>query len=260
VTDLIKIKNKHMKNIITFCNHKGGVGKTTTTVNIGAALAKMNKRVLLFDLDPQCNLTQSLGINNPSANLYDLLENKSNFQPICVTNNLYVIPASVDLAGLELKLSNEPGREYVLKELIYSIKENFDFILIDCPPSLGLLTLNALTAASKTIIVLQAEFLAMHGLSRILDIIEKVKNRINPELILEGVVITQYNSRKVLNKDIVNTVESHLKDKVFNTYIRENISLAEAPSAGLDIFRYNQNSNGAEDYMKLAKEFLNRLK
>jgi chromosome partitioning protein len=248
-----------MTYIIAFTNHKGGVGKTSTVGNLGAALARLNKKVLLIDLDAQCNLSQSIGVSETENNLYSNMRRKFSAKPVNVTFNLDLIPASVDLAGIEVELNNEPGREYVLKEIIAPFLDVYDYILIDCPPSLGILTLNAYTAANKAVIVLQAEYLAMHGLSRIIDVIEKIQNRINPNLQFEGIVITQFNSRKVLNKDIVSTVEKHLGDKVFNTFIRENIAIAEAPSLGLDIFRYNSKSNGAEDYSKLAKEMIKRF-
>jgi chromosome partitioning protein len=244
--------------VIALTNHKGGVGKTTTSVNLGAALARLNKKVLLLDLDAQCNLTQSLGINESENNLYNIIRKNSQAIPINVASNLDLIPASVDLAGIEVELNNEPGREYILKEIISPFLNQYDYVLIDCPPSLGILTLNAYTAANKVLIILQAEYLAMHGLSRILDVIGKIQNRINPNLHFEGIIITQYNSRKVLNKDIVSTVENHLGEKLFHTFIRENVALAEAPSTGLDIFRYNPNSHGAEDYLKLAKEMIVR--
>ena len=248
-----------MSNIITFTNFKGGVGKTTTTVNLGAGLAQLKKKVLLIDIDPQANLTQSLGVNNVDFNLYGCIKKKYPVRPINVLKNLDVIPASVDLAGLEVELNNDPGREYVLKELLEPLQTIYDFILIDCPPSLGLLTLNAYTVTERIIIPLQAEFLAMHGLSRLIEVIEKVRTRINPNLKFEGVVITQFDRRKVLNKDIAAAADKHFEGKLFNTFIRDNIALAEAPSAGLDIFRYNPNCNGAEDYLKLAKELLNKI-
>jgi chromosome partitioning protein len=245
--------------IIAISNFKGGVGKTATSVNLGAGLAQLNKKVLLLDLDPQANLTQSLGINSIENNLYGII--KKNYEPqiLKIKENLFVIPGSVDIAALEVELNNEPGREYILKELLESLKQNYDFVILDCPPSLGLLTLNAYTAANKVIIPLQAEYLAMHGLSRMTEVIKKVQARINPGLQFEGVVVTQFNSRKILNKDIASTAENHFGDKLFKTIIRDNIALAEAPSSGLDIFRYNSKSNGAEDYLKLSKELLLRI-
>lgn len=248
-----------MSNIIAFSNHKGGVGKTTSTVSIGAALSRLNKKVLLIDLDPQGNLSQSLGIDSSDKNIYGFIRNQYPIIPINATKGLDVFPSNVNLAGLEIELNSEPGREYVIKELLSKFTSDYDYILIDCPPSLGFLTINAFTAASRIIIPLQAEYLAMHGLSKLMEIITKVQSRINPGLQIEGIIITQFDKRKILNKDIASTVGKHFGDKVFKTFIRDNISLAEAPSSGLDIFRYNPNSNGAEDYMKLTKEILTRF-
>jgi chromosome partitioning protein len=246
--------------IIAISNFKGGVGKTTTAVNLGAGLARLKKNILLVDIDPQTNLTQSLGLKNSEYNLYGCIKKTYPMKVLKTTENLFVVPGSVDMAGLEVEFNSEPGREYILKELLDSLKMDYDFILIDCPPSLGLLTLNAYTAANRVIIPLQAEYLAMHGLSRMTEVIGKVQARINPNLKFQGVVVTQYNSRKILNKDIVSTAENYFGDKLFKTIIRDNIVLAEAPSSGLDIFRYNANSNGAEDYMKLATELLERIR
>jgi len=245
--------------IIAISNHKGGVGKTTTTVNLGAGLAHLNKKILLIDLDPQANLTQSVGLANETENLYGCIKKTYKPTPIAFAARLWAIPGSIDLSGLEVEFNNEPGREFVLKDLLTPLKESFDFILIDCPPNLGFLTLNAFCAADRVIIPLQAEFLAMHGLTRIIEIIGKVQTRINPNLQLEGIVITQYNSRKILNKDIAATAEKHFGDKVFKQFIRENIDLAEAPSRGQEIFRSSPGCNGAKDYYWLARELMRRL-
>jgi chromosome partitioning protein len=252
-------KPDNMIKCIAFSNHKGGVGKTTSTVNIGAGLSLLKKKVLLVDLDPQGNLSQCLGVNSASKNIYGFVKKQYPLEPVNVIKNLDILPSNVDLAGLEIELNTEPGREYVIKELIEKVSANYDFILIDCPPSLGLLTLNAFTAATKVIIPLQAEYLAMHGLSKLIEVVSKIQTRINPNLDIEGVIITQYDKRKILNKDIAATVGDHFGNKVFKTFIRDNISLAEAPSSGLDIFRYNPNSNGAEDYLNLSKEILIRF-
>lgn len=248
-----------MTKIISIANHKGGVGKTTTTVNLAAGLNLKGKKVLCIDLDPQANLTQSLGIKDFECSVYDSLTQNSDLIPIEKRNGFEVIPSHINLSGAEVELINEPGREYILKNLVNKIKANYDFIFIDCPPSLGLLTVNAFVASDRIIIPLQAEFLATQGLTKIIEIITKVKERINPEFELGGVILTQYNSRRVLNKDIRKSIEQHFSDKLFETTIRENISLAEAPGLGLDIFEYNDKCIGSDDYAKLADEFLLRF-
>lgn len=245
--------------IIAFANHKGGVGKTTSAVNIGAALNKSGKRVLLIDLDPQANLSQSLGINEHQTNIYGSLIGKYSLIPHIIEFGTYeIIPSTIDLAGAEIELSSEVGREYILQELINPIKKFYDFIIIDCPPSLGLLTINALTCADEVIIPLQAEFFAMQGLAKLTDVIEKIKIRLNKNLKIGGIILTQFDSRKNLNKEVLNAVSTHFPSEVFTTKIRENIALAEAQTEGLDIFRYNEKCNGAEDYMALSEEILKR--
>lgn len=248
-----------MSNIIAFSNHKGGVGKTTSTVSIGAALSLLEYRVLLVDLDPQGNLSQSLGIDASKRNIYGFVRNQYSTEPKYVIDKLDIFPSDVNLAGLEIELNTEPGREYVIKELLSGFTSRYDYILIDCPPSLGFLTLNAFTAASQIIIPLQAEYLAMHGLSKLTEVVTKIQARINPALQIGGIIITQFDKRKILNKDIASTVGKHFGVKVFKTFIRDNVALAEAPSSGLDIFRYNPGSNGAEDYLNLTKEIVTRF-
>lgn len=251
-----------MGKVISLANHKGGVGKTCSTVNIGAGLSKRGKRVLLIDLDPQSNLSLSLGIRDPKKSIYSCLVGKSSISEVIIesTKNLFVVPASLDLSGAELELASEAGRELILKEIIAPIKSKYDFILIDCPPSLGLLTLNALTASDEVYIPLQAQFLATQGLVKLNEIIEKVKRKLNKGLEIGGVFLTQYDKRKILNRDVAETVENFFQEKVFKTRIRDNISLGEAPSSGLDIFRYSPNSPGAIDYLALTKEMISRQK
>lgn len=250
--------SKVISKVISISNHKGGVGKTTSTINIGAGLNKLGKKVLLIDLDPQANLSQSLGLVDQDTNIYGAMKGQYKLQPIEVIKGLDIIPSTLDLTGAEIEISGQAGREYILRELIEPIKSSYDYILIDCPPSLGLLTLNSFTASDEILIPLQAQYLAVQGLSKLLEVIELIKNRINKKLKIGGVVITQYDSRKVLNRDVVATVEAHFKGKVFKTRIRENIALAEAPAQWLDIFRYNSKSYGAEDYLALSKEILKR--
>ena len=245
-----------MSKVISISNHKGGVGKTTSAINIGAGLNKLKKRVLLIDLDPQANLSQSLGVVEPERTIYGALRGEYKLEPIEIVKGLDIIPSTLDLSGAEIEMSGEAGREYILKELIDPIRSNYDFIIIDSPPSLGLLTINAFTSSDEILIPLQAQYLALQGLTKLMEVIEKIQRRLNKDLKLGGVFITQYDKRKVLNRDVVETIEAHFKKDVFKTKIRDNVALAEAPAQGLDIFRYNSKSYGAEDYLKLSKELL----
>jgi len=246
--------------VISISNHKGGVGKTTSAINIGAGLNLLKKKVLLIDLDPQANLTQSLGLINQDRNIYGALKGEYKLQPIEILKGLDIIPSTLDLSGAEIELSSEPGREYILKELIEPLRSSYDFIIIDSPPSLGLLTINSFTASDEILIPLQAQYLALQGLAKLVEVVDKIKGRLNKGLIVGGVFITQYDSRKVLNRDVVETIQAHFKDQVFKTKVRDNIALAEAPAQGLDIFRYSSKSYGAEDYLALSKEVLKRSK
>lgn len=246
-----------MTQTIVLSNHKGGVGKTTSTLNIGAGLANyLDKKVLIIDLDPQANLTQSLGVPNSKNHIYGSLTGSYPLTPIVINANLHIVPSTLDLSGAEVELNAEPGREYILRELIDEIKANYDYVLIDTPPSLSLLTINAFTAADQIIIPIQAEYLAVQGLAKLVEIIEKIKKRLNKHLTLGGLVLTQYDSRKVLHREVAELVKTHFPDKVFKTIIRNNITLAEAPSVQQDIFSYNAKSNGAEDYLNLCKEIV----
>jgi chromosome partitioning protein len=247
-----------MSKIISISNHKGGVGKTTSVVNIGAGLNKIlpkgKNRILLIDLDPQANLTQSLGIVNPDRTIYGALRGEYKLEPIEILPGLDLIASTLDLSGAEVELSGEAGREYILKELLDPLRKSYNWILIDTPPSLGLLTINSFVASDEIFIPLQAQYLALQGLAKLTEVIEKIKKRLNKGLRLGGVFITQYDSRKVLNRDVVETIKEHFKDKVFKTKIRDNVALAEAPVKGLDIYRYDPKSYGAEDYKALCKE------
>jgi len=251
-------KQDNMSKIISISNHKGGVGKTTSTLNIGAGLSNTGKRVLLIDLDPQANLSQSLGITDPEYTIYGALKGEYGLEPIEIYKNLDLIPSTLDLSGAEVELSGEAGREYILKELIEPVVKLYDYILIDSPPSLGLLTINAFTASTTVYIPLQSQYLALQGLAKLLEVIDKIKKRLNKGLEVGGVFITQYDSRKILNRDVVDTIEEHFSDKVFKTKIRDNVALAEAPTQGVDIFRYNSKSNGAKDYLSLCNEILKK--
>ena len=247
-----------MSKVISISNHKGGVGKTTSAINIGAGLNKLGKKILLIDLDPQANLSQSLGLTDQERNIYGALRGEYKLEPIPVLKGLDLIPATLDLSGAEVELSGEAGREYILRELLEPVRNNYDYILIDSPPSLGLLTINSFTASDEVYIPLQAQYLALQGLAKLTEVIDKIKKRLNKELKVGGVIVTQYDSRKVLNRDVATTIEAHFKAEVFKTKVRDNIALAEAPAQGVDIFRYNSKSFGAIDYLNLSKEILKR--
>ncbi|MGH1338701.1 MAG: ParA family protein [Aureispira sp.] len=248
-----------MSTIISLLNHKGGVGKTTSAINIGAALVQFKKRVLLVDLDPQANLTISLGIPRQKISIYQNIRGEAELTPYTVKPGLDVVTSNLDLSGAEMELINEAGREFILRELFEPVGHDYDYIIIDCPPSLGLLTLNALTASDSVMIPMQAEFLAMQGIVKIKQVTDKVRFRLNKKLQIGGVIATMYDQRKVLNRDIVETIEGFFGDKVFKTRIRNNVALAEAPSEGKDIFDYSSSSNGAKDYLALAKEIIARI-
>jgi chromosome partitioning protein len=245
--------------IISLLNHKGGVGKTTSAINIGAGLVELGKKVLLIDLDPQANLTLSLGIPRQRVTIYESLRGEADPEPYTVRENFDVITSSLDLSGAEMELINEAGREYILRELFEPLAEIYDYIIIDCPPSLGLLTLNALTSSQYVIIPLQTEFLALQGLAKIKQVIDKVKFRLNKNLEIGGVVATMYDARRILNRDVVETIHKYFGEKVFKTYIRDTVALAEAPAQRKDIFTYQPKSVGAKDYMNLCHEIIERI-
>jgi chromosome partitioning protein len=249
----------NMGIVISLLNHKGGVGKTTSAINIGAGLVELGKKVLLIDLDPQANLTISLGVPRQKSTIYEALRGESELVPYTHKPNLDVITSSLDLSGAEMELINEAGREYILRELLSQVSEDYDYMLIDCPPSLGLLTLNALTSSQWVLIPLQTEFLAVQGLAKIKQVIDKVKFRLNKNLDIGGVIPTMYDSRRVLNRDVVDTIHKYFGEKVFKTYIRENVALAEAPAQRKDIFEYSPKSSGSTDYLDLCKEILTRI-
>lgn len=244
--------------VISLLNHKGGVGKTTCAINIGAGMVELGKKVLLIDLDPQANLTLSLGIPRHPTTIYESIRGESPLVPYTAKEGLDVVISSLDLSGAELELINEAGREQVLRELLDPVRDQYDYVFIDCPPSLGLLTLNALTTSDLVYIPLQTEFLALQGLTKIKQVIDKVKLRLNRDLRIGGVIATMYDARKVLNRDVVNTIKKYFGEMVFKTMIRDNVSLAEAPSKRMDIFSYNPGSLGAEDYISLCREIVER--
>jgi chromosome partitioning protein len=245
--------------IISLINHKGGVGKTTSAVNIGAGMVELGKKVLLIDLDPQANLTISLGIPRQRTTIYEALRGEGELAPYAHKPNMDVITSSLDLSGAEMELINEAGREFILRELLSQVTDDYDFIIIDCPPSLGLLTLNALTSSRFVIIPLQTEFLAVQGLTKIKQVIDKVRFRLNKQLDIAGVAATMFDNRRVLNREVVEIIQKHFGEKVFKTYIRENVALAEAPAQRKDIFEYSPKSPGAQDYLDLCHEILARI-
>ena len=247
-----------MATVISLLNHKGGVGKTTSAINIGAAMVELGKRVLLIDLDPQANLTLSLGISRQKYSIYEALRGETELVPYTAKDGLDIITSNLDLSGAEMELINEAGREYILRELLEGVDDQYDYVIIDCPPSLGLLTLNALTSSRYVIIPLQTEFLALQGLAKIKQVVDKVRLRLNKKLEIGGVIATMYDKRKILNRDVVETIRKYFGKKVFDTLIRDNVALAEAPASRQDIFEYNKSSPGAKDYLALSKEILIR--
>ena len=246
-----------MSKIIAIANHKGGVGKTTSVASIGSILANYGKRVLLLDLDAQANLTSSLLATEPEETVYNSLRS-GNALPIArVRDNLDIVASSLEMAGVELELSSRMSREFILKDLLEPIQENYDYILLDCPPSLGLVTLNALTASTSLYIPLTAEALPSKGLKMLTDILHMVKKRLNPTISLDGVIITRWENSK-LSKMVEEKLRSSFGTAVFNTKIRKNVSLAEAPLFSKDIITYAPDSNGAKDYQSLTEEIMTR--
>lgn len=242
--------------IIAIANHKGGVGKTTSVMNIGAALAQRGKRVLLVDLDAQANLTTSMLGEDPQISIYNAIVNDEALPIHHIADNIHIVPSSLDMAGAELEISARMSREYLLKDLLEPVADNYDYVLLDCSPSLGIITLNALTACTDLFIPLTAEALPSKGLTKLLDIVDNVKKRLNRHIRLSGVIITRYERSKLSQM-----VEEMLREKfgsvVFTTKIRKNIAIAEAPLYTQDVISYAKDSNGAKDYQDLADEIIN---
>ena len=254
-----------MAKIISFTNQKGGVGKTTTCVNLSAYLAVLGQRVLMIDLDPQGNATSGVGVEKRKGlnTINELINGEKTFNEVVIETQiegLDVIPSTVDLAAAEVALVSMPQREKVMKKILEEVENRYDFIMIDCSPSLGLLTINALTASNSVIIPMQCEFYALDGLTQLMNTIRLVKFHLNPNLDVEGVVRTMKDNRSNLINQVSQEIIKFFKNKVFDTYIPRNIRLAEAPSHGLPIVLYDPSSKGAEAYLSLAEEFLNRNK
>jgi len=252
-----------MGKIIAIANQKGGVGKTTTSINLAASLGVLEKKVLLIDADPQANATSGLGINVDTVELgtYQLLEHSNTAKEAIITTdtpNLDIIPSHIDLVAIEIELVDKDEREYMLKKALAEVKNDYDFIIIDCAPSLGLLTLNALTAADAVIIPIQCEYFALEGLGKLLNTIKSVQKIHNPELDIEGLLLTMYDSRLRLSNQVVEEVQKHFNNMVFQTIIQRNVRLSEAPSYGENIIKYDASSKGAANYLSLAKEIINK--
>jgi len=249
-----------MGRVISIANQKGGVGKTTTAVNLSASLGVAERKVLLVDFDPQGNATSGVGVEAEKG-VYEVLSGRCSIEEAIHPTEipfLKVLPSTIDLIGLEVELVDEEGRERRLKEAIEGVKEEFDFVFIDCPPSLGLLTVNALTASDSVLIPLQCEYYALEGISRMLKTIELIRERFNPSLHIEGIVLTMFDGRNNLSRQVTEEVKRFFPDKVFSTVIPRNVRLSEAPSFGKPIILYDINSKGCASYMDLAREMIKR--
>ena len=252
-----------MGRTIVIANQKGGVGKTTTAINLSASLAESGKKVLLIDMDPQGNSTSGLGIEKDEKEytIYELLLGECSIEDCLsesICKDLIVVPSNINLAAVEIELIGTDGKEFILRDSVSSIKDKYDFILIDCPPSLNVLTINAMCTADTVLVPIQCEYYALEGLSQLMHTIELVKERLNPDLEIEGVVFTMYDARTNLSLEVVENVKEYLAQNIYKTIIPRNVRLAEAPSYGMPITKYDTKSTGAESYRMLAEEVIHR--
>ena len=252
-----------MGRTIAIANQKGGVGKTTTAINLSACLAEKGKKVLAVDMDPQGNMTSGLGVDKDSVEntIYNLIIGESKMEEVLIKDvleNLDIIPTNVDLSGAEIELLDVEEKEYIVRNEIDKIKDNYDFIIIDCPPSLSMLTINAMTTADSVLVPIQCEYYALEGLSQLIHTVELVRDRLNPKLTIEGVVFTMYDARTNLSLQVVENVKDNLEQTIYKTIIPINIRLAEAPSYGIPINKYDPKSAGAESYLRLADEVIDK--
>lgn len=250
-----------MGRVIAIANQKGGVGKTTTAINLSACLAEKGKKVLSIDMDPQGNMTSGLGLDKNSVEntIYDLIIGNVEIDEAIqkeVLENLDIIPTSIDLSGAEIELLDVENKEFIVRNSVSEVKENYDYIIIDCPPSLSMLTINAMTTADSVLVPIQCEYYALEGLSQLIHTVELVRDRLNPKLQIEGVVFTMYDARTNLSLQVVENVKENLQQNIYKTIIPRNIRLAEAPSYGVPINQYDAKSAGAESYMRLADEVI----